>query len=76
MTEGTGEGPGLKGPGSQNAGTRSWGTATQCSGEVTATASSTALGAASALVVSEWSWTPLVCKSAMLLSTFLGATML
>lgn len=76
MTEGAGKGPGLAGPGSQNAGTRSSGTATAGSGQVTATASSTASGAAGALVVPDWSWTPLVCMSAMLLSTFAGATLL
>lgn len=76
MSDGAGQGPGLTGTGSQNAGTRSSGTASAGSGRVSATASSTASGAAGALVVPEWSWTPLVCMSAMLLSTFLGAAML
>ena len=76
MSEGAGAGPGLTGDGSQNAGTRSSGTATQGSGQVTATAGSTASGAAGALVVPEWSWTPVVCMSAMLLSTFFGAALL
>lgn len=76
MSEGAGPGAGLDGPGSQNAGTRSSGTATAGSGQVTSTASSTASGAAGAVVVTEWSWTPIVCMSAMLLSTFFGATLL
>lgn len=76
MTEGAGKGPGLTGPGSQSSGTRSSGTASQGSGQVSATGSSTASGAAGALVVPEFSWTPLVCMSAMLLSTFFGATLL
>ncbi|ERF76923.1 1,3-beta-glucanosyltransferase gel1 [Endocarpon pusillum Z07020] len=76
MTEGAGTGPGLTGPGSQNSGTRSSGTATQGSGQVTSTASSSASGAAGGLVVPEFSWTPIICMSAMLLSTFFGATLL
>ncbi|KAF7511827.1 beta-glucanosyltransferase [Endocarpon pusillum] len=76
MTEGAGAGPGLTGPGSQNSGTRSSGTATQGSGQVTSTASSRASGAAGGLVVPEFSWTPVICMSAMLLSTFFGATLL
>jgi 1,3-beta-glucanosyltransferase GAS5 len=78
MTEGAGKGPGLSGSGSQNAGTKSSGTATQGSGQVTATASgsSTQSGAAGALVIPEWSWTPAVCMSAMVLSTLFGATLL
>lgn len=76
MKDGAGTGPGLTGPGSQSSGTRSSGTATQGSGQVSATASSTKSGAAGALVVPEWSWTPVACMSAMLLSTFIGATLL
>ncbi len=78
MKDGAGKGPGLTGAGSQSSGTKSSGTATQGSGQVGATASSssTAKGAAGALVVSEWSWTPVVCMSAMLLSTCFGATLL
>lgn len=72
MNEGAGAGPGLEGPGSQSAGTRSSGTATAGSGQVSSTSSSTASGA----VASDWSWTPIVCMSAMLLSTFFGATLL
>ena len=78
MTEGAGAGPGLTGPGSQNSGTRSSGTATQGSGQVTSTASgsSSASGAAGGLVVPEFSWSPVICMCAMLLSTFFGATLL
>ena len=78
MSEGAGKGPGLAGPGSQSSGTRSSGTATPGSGQVSATASgsSTASGAAGALVVPKFSWTPLLCMSAMLLSTLFGATLL
>jgi 1,3-beta-glucanosyltransferase GAS5 len=76
MTAGAGPGPGLTGTGSQNSGTRSSGTATQGSGQVSATASSTHKGAAGHLVVPEWSWTPVVCMGAMVLSTFFGAALL
>jgi 1,3-beta-glucanosyltransferase GAS5 len=72
MTDGAGTGPGLTGTGSQNSGTRSSGTATAGSGQVSATAK----GGAGSLVVPEWSWTPLICMSAMLMSTFFGATLL
>jgi 1,3-beta-glucanosyltransferase GAS5 len=72
MTEGAGKGPGLTGTGSQNSGTRT--TGTQGSGQASATAS--ASGAAGALVIPDFSWTPLVCMSAMLLSTFFAATLL
>jgi len=72
MTAGAGKGPGLTGTGSQNSGTRS--TATKGSGQASATAS--ASGAAGALVIPDFSWTPLVCMSAMLLSTFFAATLL
>jgi 1,3-beta-glucanosyltransferase GAS5 len=76
MSEGAGRGPGLTGDGSQNAGTRSSGTATAGSGQVSSTASSTASGAAVALAAPEWSWTPVICMSVMLCSTFFGATLL
>jgi 1,3-beta-glucanosyltransferase GAS5 len=72
MTEGAGRGPGLSGTGSQNSGTRT--TTTQGSGQASATAS--ASGAANALVIPDFSWTPLVCMTAMLLSTFFAATLL
>jgi 1,3-beta-glucanosyltransferase GAS5 len=74
MTEGAGKGPGLTGTGSQNSGTRPSGTTTGGTGQASATAS--ASGAAGALVIPDFSWTPLVCMSAMLLSTFFAATLL
>jgi len=48
MSQGAGKGPGLSGPGSQNAGDASTGTATAGSGQATATGSSDSSGSSSA----------------------------
>ncbi|KIW62258.1 hypothetical protein PV04_10451 [Phialophora macrospora] len=81
MTEGAGTGPGLDGPGSQNAGGASTGTATQGSGQATQTgssgSSSTASGnAAVSIMAPEWSFAPMVCAAVVVMSTFLGAALL
>ena len=86
MTDGAGTGPGLSGPGSQNAGGASTGTATQGSGQATQTGSSgggssTASGTSgstpnAASSNSQWSMAPLVCTAVVVLSTFFGAALL
>jgi len=91
MTSGAGKGPGLNGPGSQNAGTESSATASAGSGQVTATASggsaasgtssgssssSTHKGAAAALRTSEMSFVPVVIAAVVAASTFFGASLL
>lgn len=74
MTQGAGTGPGLTGTGSQNAGTASSGTATPGSGS--ASASATHKAAAGHLVVSEFSFAPLVAGTVVLVSALFGATLL
>jgi 1,3-beta-glucanosyltransferase GAS5 len=85
MTQGAGTGPGLNGPGSQNAGGASTGTATQGSGQATQTGSSggssTASGsgtsnAAVSMNMPEWSFAPLVCGAVVVVSSLFGATLL
>ena len=85
MTSGAGTGPGLAGSGSQDAGGASSGTASAGSGTVTATATgsssatgsaSSSAGAASSLMVGDVGLAPFVCTAAVLVSTFLGATLL
>lgn len=86
MTEGAGTGPGLSGPGSQNAGGASTGTATAGSGQPsvtgssggssTASGSSSTANAAPSTMVSEWSFAPMICAAVVVMSTFFGATLL
>ena len=84
MTEGAGTPKGLNGPGSQNAGTESSGTATAGSGKVTATASGKGAastggkktGAASAVQIPRMETAPFVASLVVLISTLLGAALL
>ncbi|CAD0097033.1 unnamed protein product [Aureobasidium vineae] len=88
MTSGAGEGPGLAGPGSQDAGTDNVATASAGSGSATRTASGSAstgsgasgsathTGAASRVNMGEVSFAPLVMTGLVALSTLLGATLL
>ncbi len=82
MTQGAGTGPGLTGAGSQNSGTDSSGTATAGSGQVTVTATSqpssaaTSKAGASGLYAPAFQNSPLVCGIVVVLSIFLGASLL
>ena len=86
LTQGAGPGPGLAGPGSQDAGTQSTGTASAGSGQVTpsstytgSSSSSTGGSSSSAaghLSVPEFSFAPVICAAAVVLSTFCGAFLL
>ncbi|CAD0113530.1 unnamed protein product [Aureobasidium uvarum] len=88
MTSGAGTGPGLAGPGSQDAGTDNVATASAGSGSATRTASGSAstgsgasgsathTGAASRVNMGEVSFAPLVMTGLVALSTLLGATLL
>jgi len=77
-SNGAGTGPGLSGPGSQNAGGASTGTATAGSGSATSTANSgsNTSNAASALIAPEWSLAPLVCGAITVFSMLVGASLL
>ena len=77
FTKGAGKGPGLSGSGSQDAGAGSTGTASAGSGQPTATgkASSTAKSVAGGRPA-DFSFGPLVCGFVVLVSSFLGATLL
>lgn len=74
---GAGKGPGLSGSGSQDAGAGSTGTASAGSGAATATgkSSSTAKSVAGGRPA-DFSFGPLVCGLVVLVSSFLGATLL
>ena len=72
---GAGKGPGLSGSGSQNAGAESPGTATAGSGQATATGTSTSKSVAGGRPA-DFSMGPLACGLVVLLSSFLGATLL
>ena len=77
MKQGAGAGVGLTGAGSQNSGTQSSGTATAGSGTATSTAGSgKKTGAASGLRAPEMAVAPVVCGLVVLVSSFLGATLL
>ena len=84
MTAGAGTGPGLTGAGSQNAGGASTGTASAGSGQATVTATGTSSTATSTgtkntavtMHAPEWSFAPLFCGAAIVLSSFFGATLL
>ncbi|KAI4728649.1 beta-glucanosyltransferase [Aureobasidium sp. EXF-10728] len=88
MTSGAGKGPGLSGPGSQDAGTDNVATASAGSGSATRTASGSAstgsgasgsathTGTASRVNMGEVSFAPLVMTGLVALSTLLGATLL
>jgi hypothetical protein len=81
MTEGAGPGPGLNGPGSQDAGVASSGTATPGSGAVTGTptgasSTSTSKAASAALRAPEYGVAPFVCGLVVVVSTLFGATLL
>ncbi|KAH0361111.1 beta-glucanosyltransferase, partial [Aureobasidium melanogenum] len=88
MTSGAGTGPGLSGPGSQDAGTDNVSTASAGSGSATRTASGSAStgssasssathsGAASRVNMGEVSFAPLIMTGLVALSTLLGATLL
>ncbi|KAF2102736.1 1,3-beta-glucanosyltransferase [Rhizodiscina lignyota] len=70
MQDGAGKGPGLTGPGSQDAGVESSGTATAGSGAVTATSSHSG---AAGILAPDFSMAPFACALVLLASTFLGA---
>jgi 1,3-beta-glucanosyltransferase GAS5 len=72
MTSGAGKGPGLNGPGSQDSGVDSTGTATAGSGKVTSTAKS----AAGTYRAPEWSVVPFIYTGVVFASTLLGACLL
>lgn len=77
MTSGAGTGPGLSGDGSQNAGGASTGTATAGSGQATRTgSSSSSTNAAGALRPIEFSFAPLACAAAVIVSSLFGASLL
>ncbi|KAG9680707.1 beta-glucanosyltransferase, partial [Aureobasidium melanogenum] len=88
MTSGAGTGPGLSGPGSQDAGTDNVATASAGSGSATRTASGSAStgsgasssathsGAASRVNMGQVSFAPLIMTGLVALSTLLGATLL
>lgn len=92
MSDGAGDGPGLKGDGSQNAGGGSTATAEAGSGSVTAVASNAASSgsgsssgsasdassssAASALIAGDVGKIPFVCGAVVLISTLFGASLL
>jgi hypothetical protein len=80
LTQGAGTGPGLTGDGSQNAGGTSTGTATAGSGKVTATgtssASSTSTHKGAAASLKPIDNAPFFVGAIVILSTFLGATLL
>ena len=71
MTSGAGTGPGLGGTGSQNDGPQSSSIPTSTGGS-----SATSSGAAGKVIVPEFSFAPLLCTAAVILSTFFGATLL
>ncbi|KAF2209765.1 glycoside hydrolase family 72 protein [Cercospora zeae-maydis SCOH1-5] len=76
MKNGAGKGPGLSGPGSQDAGGASTGTATPGSGSVTATgkAGSTSSGAAAgSLIMGEIGFAPFICTGVVMMCSLLGA---
>ncbi|KAK3178698.1 beta-glucanosyltransferase [Lepraria neglecta] len=70
---GAGKGPGLSGSGSQNAGAESPGTATAGSGQATATSTSKSVAGGRP---ADFSMGPVACGLVVLLSSFLGATLL
>ena len=89
MSQGAGKGPGLTGLGSQNSGTQSSGTATPGSGQPTvtgtsgspsstssSTSASTATPGAAAIVAPEFTMVQFMATAVVVLSTFLGATLL
>ena len=72
---GAGKGPGLAGPGSQDAGPGSTGTATAGSGAPTASGSGTSKSIAGGRPA-DFSFGPVVCGLVVMVSSFLGATLL
>ena len=79
LKSGAGTGPGLQGTGSQNSGTASSSNATQGSGSggsATSSGSAKSSGAASGLVVPEYSIAPMICGTVVLLSSMFGAALL
>lgn len=76
--KGAGAGPGLKGAGSQTAGTKETNLDSAGAGAVTsaATAPAGSKGAAPAVYVGELSTAPLVCGLVVVLSTFFGASLM
>lgn len=77
MTSGAGTGPGLTGAGSQNAGGASTGTASAGSGQATRTGSSaSSTNAAGVLRPTEFSFAPLACAAAVIVSSLFGASLL
>jgi len=81
LQQGAGPGPGLNGPGSQNAGTQSSSTATAGSPPLTtATGAGSSSGSKNAapgqLAPVGWSLAPFVCAVVVVMSSFLGATLL
>ncbi|GIZ40988.1 hypothetical protein CKM354_000430700 [Cercospora kikuchii] len=76
MKDGAGKGPGLTGPGSQDAGGASTSTASPGSGSVTATskAGATSSGAAAgSLVMGEIGFAPFICTGVVMMCSLLGA---
>lgn len=76
MKDGAGKGPGLTGPGSQDAGGASTSTASPGSGSVTATskAGATSSGAAAgSLVMGEIGFVPFICTGVVMMCSLLGA---
>lgn len=73
--KGAGKGPGLSGAGSQDAGAGSTGTATAGSGKPTASGTGTSKSVAGGRPA-DFSFGPLVCGLVVMLSSFLGATLL
>jgi len=74
MNSGAGKGPGLKGAGSQNTGTKSTAMASAAAGQAKTTGKPT--GAASSLHSADFSMTPLVCGLVVLVSTVFGTTLI
>ncbi|KAM3418254.1 1,3-beta-glucanosyltransferase [Cercospora zeina] len=76
MKNGAGTGPGLNGPGSQDAGGASTGTAAPGSGSVTATGkpgSKSSGAAAGSLVMGEIGFAPFICTGVVMMCSLLGA---
>jgi hypothetical protein len=73
---GAGKGPGLSGAGSQDVGAESPGTATAGSGQATATGGSSTSTSVAGGRPADFSMGPLACGLVVLLSSFVGATLL
>lgn len=79
FSKGAGDGPGLKGAGSQTSGTKSTNLASAADGSVTTGAAANAQGskgAASSMHAPDFSTAPLVCGLVVLVSTLFGASLI